>query len=375
MPFLRIRDFQETIDMEPFRSSACRAVVLLALILSCSSLVFPAEPERYVAVDNVCAWPNLTVLRDGTVIASIFNHPSHGLSEGDVECWASSDGGRLWKLRGVAAPHEPATNRMNVAAGTAHDGSLIVLASGWGGPKFRGRILKPWVNRSKDGGRSWSRSESVTLPQGFDYLIPFGNVITISGRTLAAPFYHEQINLSVPQEPGRKRTGTSYLLFSHDDGLTCGDAVVVAAEDCNETAVLRLASDRWLAAVRTFQDAHLDQYISTDEGRTWSRSGPLTLPSHHPAHLLKLADDQVLLTYGIRERHHQGIGIRVSEDRGQTWKAPTRLVNLEGTTDGGYPATVQLADGSLLTAYYSNGIPQHRRYHMGVMRWKLEDLQ
>jgi len=46
----------------------------------------PRVLERYVAVDNVCAWPNLTVLRDGTIIATIFNSPSHGRVEGEVEC-------------------------------------------------------------------------------------------------------------------------------------------------------------------------------------------------------------------------------------------------------------------------------------------------
>ena len=92
--------------------------------------------ERYVAIDNVCAWPNLTLLPDGTLIATIHNEPSHGHHEGDVECWASNDGGRSWKLRGVPAPHESGTVRMNVAAGLAHDGSLIVLSSGWGGPEF-----------------------------------------------------------------------------------------------------------------------------------------------------------------------------------------------------------------------------------------------
>ena len=49
--------------------------------------------------------------------------------------------------------------------------------------------------------------------------------------------------------------------------------------------------------------------------------------------------------------------------------------NLEGTTDGGYPATVQFNDGSLVTTYSSNGIPQHRRYHMGVVRWTLKDIE
>ncbi len=349
-------------------------LVLFIALAGCISLT-AGELERYVAVDNVCAWPNLTQLKDGSIVASIFNHPSHGQAEGDVECWASTDGGRIWKLRGVPAPHEPGTNRMNVAAGTANDGALIVLASGWGGEKFRGKILKPWANRSTDGGKTWKRSEAVTLPAGLDYLIPFGDVIAISGKLLAAPFYHEQTIFDAPRDRKRKRVGTSYLLFSKDDGVSWGDAVVIAADDYNETTVLRLASDRWLAAARTYGDGHLDLLVSQDEGRAWTKSGPLTLPSQHPAHLLKLSDGRVLLTYGIREKNHQGVGVRVSADRGQTWKAPTRLTNLEGTTDGGYPATVQLEDGSLVTAYYSNGIHQHRRYHMGVVRWTLKDIE
>ena len=39
--------------------------------------------ERYVAVDNVCAWPNLTLMPDGAIVAAIFNRPSHGQEEGE----------------------------------------------------------------------------------------------------------------------------------------------------------------------------------------------------------------------------------------------------------------------------------------------------
>ncbi len=44
--------------------------------------------ERYVSIDNVCAWPNLTKLPDGTIAAVIFGKPSHGQMAGDIECWA-----------------------------------------------------------------------------------------------------------------------------------------------------------------------------------------------------------------------------------------------------------------------------------------------
>jgi hypothetical protein len=58
------------------------------------------------------------------------------------------------------------------------------------------------------------------------------------------------------------------------------------------------------------------------------------------------------------------------------------LVDLEGSgefqypgapTDGGYPSTVLLADGTFVTAYYCRGIPAHQRYHMGVVRWRLKE--
>jgi len=123
------------------------------------------RPQPLVAIDNVCAWPNLTRLRDGTLIATIFNQPSHGLLAGDVECWASRDGGASWTKRGTPAPRESEdSNRMNVAAGLAGNGDLLVIASGWSsrdaagkpGQAFRERILPAWVSRSRDGGQTWT---------------------------------------------------------------------------------------------------------------------------------------------------------------------------------------------------------------------------
>ena len=345
-------------------------VLILALAVSPAALA--QTYERYVAVDNMCAWPNLTILPNGDLAAAIFNRPSHGLHEGDVEVWASTDGGQLWKHRGTATTHDPGTNRMNVAVGLAHNSDLVVLASGWGGEGLRGKIMPIMVSRSSDGGRTWQRSFDVKLPDGLSYLIPFGDIVRVEGRMLAAPFYQADQDLSSKSRPATE-TGSAYLLYSKDDGRTWGDGVVLGPGDYNETSVLRLRADRWLAASRTYGDGHLQLFVSEDEGRTWKNEGPLTLPSQHPAHLMRLADGRILLTYGIREKGHQGVGRRISDDEGKTWKAPTRIVNLVESTDGGYPATVQLPDGTLVTAYYSMGVPQHRRYHMGVVHWSLDE--
>jgi len=328
--------------------------------------------ENIIAVDNVCAWPNLTLMPDGTIIATIFNKPSHGLVEGNAVCYASKDGGRTWSFVGIPAPNEPGTTRMNLAAGLSNDGALVVLVSGWGGQGLRERILPVAVCRSTDGGKTWDRKGSVKHPEGEPDLIPFGDIVRLGGRSLAATAYGYKNRESKP----------AYLLYSYDDGFTWGDAVPMGRfgegpgewNDFNETAVLRLRSDRWLAAPRTMRVADLQLIVSEDEGKTWSipaelRGGGLTRRSEHPAHLLRLNDGRILLTFGVRWGVH-GTCARVSDDEGRTWSEPMMIIYYGGG-DGGYPASVQLEDGTIVTAYYCDANKNHPRYHMGVARWRL----
>ena len=64
--------------------------------------------ERYIAIDNKCAWPNLTLMPDGSIVAAIFGEPCHQLWEGSSECWISRDDGRLWSYLSVPVVWPPA---------------------------------------------------------------------------------------------------------------------------------------------------------------------------------------------------------------------------------------------------------------------------
>lgn len=330
--------------------------------------------ERYVAIDNVCAWPNLTLLPTGEVIAHVFNQPCHGKWVGDVECWCSGDEGRTWQRRGVPAPHEPGTNRMNVAAGVAGNGDLIVLASGWsnrpekGAPQIgfdQAHILPCWVCRSVDSGQSWTRSERIALPHGADTVIPFGKIISLSADVLGVSVYCHHTT-------GGKRLNESWLLRSRDDGLSWGEPVLIGPAH-NETDLLHLDSGLALAAARSQADGRLDLFVSEDEGGTWSFATALTGACEHPAHLLRLSNGDVLLTYGIRHRGFFGLGARYGENSGRDWSTPTVLVSFDDAFDGGYPSSVELKDGSILTAYYASSVAAHTRYHMGVVRWNIQE--
>ena len=322
------------------------------------------------AIQGVCAWPNCQILEDGTILALIFNQPWHGIWEGDLDCWASRDGGLQWRLLGRVAPHEPGTNRMNCAAGIAGNGDVVVLCSGWAdrGPQGTpaapfSRPLRAWVCRSADGGARWSRSDGFPAPPPTgigkgNELIPFGNIRTAEDGSLRVAAYLRRGN-----------SRAAFLLSSTDDGRTWGSAAALNPTG-NETDILHLGQGRWLAASREFRqrsDVHLELFRSTDDGRNWERRGPLTMPRQVTGHLTRLSDGRVLLTYGNRCWNNFGVDVRISDDDGLVWSPPVRLADCP-RSDCGYPSTVQTAAGDAVTAFYTQ-ISGDYHYEMRVARW------
>ena len=77
--------------------------------------------------------------------------------------------------------------------------------------------------------------------------------------------------------------------------------------------------------------------------------------SGSPPHLLLLSDHRILCSYARREAPF-GIRAIISEDGGETFGEEIEICRVtDRQTDGdfGYPSTVELDDGTLLTVYYS----------------------
>jgi hypothetical protein len=328
--------------------------------------------ERYIAIDNVCAWPNLTLLPDGAIAAVIFNKPTHGKTEGELECWISRDGGYLWGINGVPVPHKPNENIIHVAAGLTNDENLIVICTGIGPlplPQIDTKVTDPVISRSMDKGRIWSQGGSIENPVAEYALVPFGNIVRNIDGVLGVCMYSYSGQLG----RGIEHKFSSYFIRSYDNGKTWVEPVLISS-DANETTVLSLGGHLLLAATRTLASGPLEIYSSEDFGTSWTSKGLATMPEQMPAHLLKLEDGRIMLTYGIRNKGYYGVGARMSKDGGESWSQPVFLIDFEISTDGGYPSCVQLKDGTIVTAYYSNKIPSHNRYHMGILRWKVEEF-
>lgn len=344
---------------------------ILTLLLFCAS-VSAQDITRFVAIDNVCAWPNLTLLPDGSINTTIFGQPSHGQVAGAAECWNSKDG-EFWSKRGIPAPNDPHTNRMNVACGLARNGDLLVLCSGWTDVKqpqrpkqaaFRDDILAPWTCRSTDGGKTWTQIKEFPSPEeGWSHYVPFGDIKTGADGALHVSCYHGKF--ADPTQGTKIAVMRSWHFRSDDDGKTWQPTGILHPKG-NETTLLHLGGKRWMAAARFTQ---MDILFSEDDGATWSEPRSVTAKNEINGHLLRLKDGRTLLAYGSRVKGQFGVLAKFSGDEGMSWGEPIRIAHtLE--SDCGYPSTIQRADGRLVTAWYSKASENHQRYHMGVAIWE-----
>lgn len=273
----------------------------------------------------------------------------------------SNDGGKCWSDP-VEITRRWEDSR-NPAFGVSGRGDLIAAywkagldryVDGPNGPKWNntnvtGREPSLFVRRSSDNGRTWSaewpyKSKLLALPS------PFGRIIPSPDGTLLMGVYGT---------PRRKRIGCrdiSILLRSANGGRTWGDESLTAA-GYNEIAYAFLPTGRLLAAARS-ESGHVATLFSDDGGRKWSTPVQVTRDGEHPADLTVLASGRIQLTFGRRIRP-MGCGVLFSADGGQTWDREREvLLAGDGVRNGdlGYPSTVQLADGTLITAlYYASG--------------------
>lgn len=157
----------------------------------------------------------------------------------------------------------------------------------------------------------------------------------------------------------------------------------------SEYALIKLTSGQMMAVIRSDKYPLL-QSFSDDYGRTWSY--PIcTNMIGNPSHLLRLQDGKILCSYGYRNQlNSDGIAIiaSYSNDEGEFWYPPKvlQLSNIyssslhktklfekkpNGVFDSGYPVSIQLSNGDILTVYYITH--EDRITHIEATKWRLDD--
>ena len=281
--------------------------------------------------------------------------------EGRLDAVRSSDGGETWEAPVSIVDSE--RDDRNPALGLAADGRLV-LAYHWQGSYDAEGKWAPESKRtdtkvvySRDGGETWEGDRPLDFAP-LNGASPFGKIRCDPGGVLYMPIYGGGPALS--DLTGYVQTGPAscptYLLRSSDGGATWGDPILVGL-GLNEADLLFLPDGEWLFAARSEERDEQAIYIcrSEDGGRTWGDLGQVTVASEHPPDLTLLGSGEVLLTFGCRNVPY-GVQGLLSRDGGRTWEDRRLLFadDLPGT-DIGYPSTLRLDDGRLVTVFYSAG--------------------
>lgn len=219
--------------------------------------------------------------------------------------------------------------------------------------------LGQWMIRSTDGGRTWSPRFSSLVNS------PHGPVQLADGRLLYA---------GRELWTGQKRVG---VCESTDDGQTWRWLAEIptrpgdTAAQYHELHAVECIGGRLVAQIRNHNQENANETLQTessDGGRTWSLPhaiGVWGLPSH----LLRLRNGNLLMTYGHR-RAPLGNQARLSRDEGRSWSEGLPI-SADGTSgDLGYPSTVELEDGTLLTVWYEL-MKDNPRAVLRQAKWRL----
>lgn len=167
------------------------------------------------------------------------------------------------------------------------------------------------------------------------------------------------------------------LYKSCDGGYTWERISVITPPDwlsdgefLDEPHVIELPDGKLLGAFRL--EGHEPSFsigttVSEDGGKTWS-DVVCTDVSGSPPHLMIHSSGAVICSYGRREVPY-GERAMVSYDHGKTWEEEY-VLSESYSGDLGYPSTVELDDGSLMTVYYQR-YENDRKCSILFTKWRL----
>ena len=349
------------------------------------------QPGRYIGWPTICRRSNNELL-----VVFSGDRDQHVCPWGKVQLVRSSDDGDTWTAP-VTACNTPLDDRdagiietpggalvVNWFTSLAFEGAMRgewlrklesddVLAQ-WARhaekltPEIREAWFGYWTRRSTDGGTTWE------APVRHSGSAPHGGIVLTDGRLLFVGTGTDKgkriLTVEESRDDGRSWQQIATVPQNPDDNPHhYYEPHVVETADGRLVAMFRFHYHEDGKGRRDEAKCLLRQSESDDGGRTWTTCHT-TVMQGYPGHLTRLTDGQLLCVYG-RRRPPYGEYACISRDGGRTWDIENEI-HLAAATSGdlGYPASAQLADGSILTVYYQIA-QQGEKTCLMATRWRL----
>ncbi|MCU0644436.1 MAG: glycoside hydrolase [bacterium] len=357
---------------------------LIVVLICCCLLMFCFKKKRgehaenyvikhieiYSSHDEYCAWPAMIRAANGDILVFFCLTEEHLAPDGKIVLVRSKDNAKTWEKPELVFD-SPVDDR-DAGVTLLNDGRIIThfWSTHWTCENYlkyppdayEKAVIDRWcdyVNQpdyvdaknwqgtwqlvSADHGKTWSQP----MP-GKDSV--HGGLQLINGTILVAAYRLERDFVGV------------YAATSLDNSWQQIATVHSPKPDSlrfGEPHILQLASGRILMMIRAtaipYNDADSRCYLwetySDDNGKTWIETYETPLWGF-PPHLVQLSDGRIVCVYGYR-RPPFGQRVSISDD-GITWNKENEIILRDDAfnKDLGYPVSLELEPGIVLTAYY-----------------------
>jgi hypothetical protein len=337
-------------------------------------------------------------LKNGEILLMTREGTEHISNDGDVIMLRSKDNGKTWGNKSVIAGIKNVDEREGCGI-QLKDGTIMVgvfynnlydkdgeYAWPTNNPELQKlsesdkryteagkRYLGAYTISSKDNGRTWSQPSYIETRD-----MPFTNLEGPTDAPIEMPdgsVLMAVIGYSPKSDVGNR---SSVMLRSTDKGKTWKYWSTIASDPGGvlggfmEPGIVRTKTGRIVAGLRNHAPENaIWMTYSDDNGKTWAPVWKTDMIGH-PADLIQLSDGRLLISYGIRDGIHDspgGIRACFSKDNGKTWdiKTEVQLRNDFLNVDVGYPESIELPGGKVMTVYYYN---LFGKYYVGSTFWK-----
>ncbi len=342
-----------------------------------------ADIEKHFTVyqkkDEYCAWPAIARTADGDLVVLFTCTEEHISPQGKILLSRSKDNGETWEDPVVAFESLIDDRESGITA--FRDGTLVthIWSTHWNAKAYQDlpdhayfpETIQPWIERvtredylksahlqgawntvSTDGGYTWSEPYA-----GVDSI--HGGTELQSGGMLVAAYRQEGQNIGIykADAPGKPWYRISNVITTEPRKFRFGEPHLTQLDNGRIILVIR-------ATAIPYNDRSPRSYMyvsfSDDEGETWAAPFPTPLWGF-PQHITQLSDGRVLATYSHR-RYPYGERACISED-GITWRKEDEVI-LRADANGwdlGYPVSIELEPGRILTVYYQDDQPQKEK--------------
>lgn len=316
------------------------------------------EPDRYLG------WPTITKADNNELIVAFSgDRDAHVCPWGKTQLIKTTDNGKTWS-EPETITNTPLDDR-DAGIITTQKGTLLVswftsiafersnFEGAYNryarvgekiGQETKNKWLGSWVRRSEDRGKTWQNPIPVKVTA------PHGPIALNDGRLL----YLGRNMLK------RGNEEYFYVQESIDDGktwkiLAALPTAGITTKHLQEPHMVQLNSGKIIGMFRYQPEKEEDHIMmqteSYDGGKTWSLLHTTGILGY-PPHIIQLKNNWLLVVYGRRIKPY-GERACISKDEGETWDVRNEITLCNADSrDLGYPSSVQLSDGSILTIYY-----------------------